>query len=176
MGYPEPTADNEAGEGRPWGGSTANVGFPKSTSEHWRPAAPPSVTGGLRLRVLRAMEMALTPGSQHGPEALCFSRRSLGTWRLPFHPRYLPPALAHVQNQCLRFDLTPELPSGTLSFPPSLSWESLHGLGTEVHGPGDPVRTPRDPMDKCLLSSFYDESRAGPQEEIGKSARAVSTR
>lgn len=90
---------------------------------------PPSATGGVGLSVSKAMEVALAPGSQRGPEALCLSCTHWAHGARHPAPRRLPSALACVQNKGLRWDLIPELPSGTLSFPPSTSWGSLHSPG-----------------------------------------------
>lgn len=81
---PKPTMKQErAGVGR----DDSQFGLSKEHPESTGGQPPPlSVTGGLGLSVPKATEVALTPGSQRGPEALCLSRHSLGTWCSPFRP------------------------------------------------------------------------------------------
>lgn len=112
---------------------------------------PPPATGGIGLGVPKAMEVALAPGSQRGPEALCLSRTHWAHGARHSAPRHLPSALGRMQDKGLSWDLIPELPSGTLSFPPSTSWGSLHS-------PGDLMSTDRvtrceHPRTRCTVST-----------------------
>lgn len=144
-GYPEPKDGNEAGEGRPWEGR----------QPIWVSKEHP-VTGGVGLSVSKAMEVALTPGSQGGPELYAYPVTHWAPGARHSPPRPLPSGLAHVQNKCLHWDLMPELPSGTLSFPPSLSRGSLHSRRNLMSMDQVTLYDTRGPDGQEPLSSFYD--------------------